>query len=135
MSLSTIPESHIDLLQDGVRAYAYLATVMGDGTPQVTPVWFNTNEDFILINSAKGRVKDRNMRHRSFIAVAIQDPNNPFRYLQVRGRIVEITEQGARQHINILAEKYTGKAEYTLNDPEEIRVIYMLRPVNAQVMG
>ena len=135
MSLSMIPESHIDLLQEKVLAYAYLATVMGDGTPQVTPVWFNTNEDFILINSAKGRVKDRNMRHRSFIAVAIQDPNNPFRYMQVRGRIVEITEQGARQHINILAEKYTGKAEYTLNDPNEIRVIYLLRPVKVQVMG
>ena len=135
MSLSMIPESHIDLLQDEVLAYAYLATVMGDGTPQVTPVWFNTNEDLILINSAKGRVKDRNMRHRSFIAVAIQDPNNPFRYMQVRGQIVEITEQGARQHINILAEKYTGKAEYTLNDPNEIRVIYLLRPVKVQVMG
>ena len=135
MSIKLIPESHSDLLRNEVRAYAYLATIMGDGTPQVTPVWFNTNEDFILINSVKGRVKDRNMRQRSFIAVVIQDPNNPFRYLQVRGRIVEITEQGARQHINILAEKYTGKAEYTLNDPNEVRVIYMLRPEKAQVMG
>jgi PPOX class probable F420-dependent enzyme len=135
MSLTLIPESHIDLLQDEVRAYAYLATVMGDGTPQVTPVWFNTNEDFILINSAKGRVKDRNMRQRSSIAVVIQDPNNPFRYMQVRGRIVEITEKGARLHINTLSEKYTGNAEYTLNDPNEVRVIYMLRPEKAQVMG
>lgn len=135
MSLSMIPESHIDLLQDEVRAYAYLSTVMGDGTPQVTPVWFNTNEDLILINSAKGRVKDRNMRQRSFIAVVIQDPNNPFRYMQVRGRIVEITEKGARQHINTLSEKYTGKAEYTLNDPNEVRVIYMLRAEKVQVMG
>ena len=135
MSIKLIPESHSDLLRNEVRAYAYLATIKGDGTPQVTPVWFNTNEDFILINSAKGRVKDRNMRQRSFIAVVIQDPNNPFRYLQVRGRIVEITEQGARQHINILAGKYTGKAEYKLNDPNEVRVIYMLRPEKAQVMG
>ena len=135
MSIKLIPESHSDLLRNEVRAYAYRATIMGDGTPQVTPVWFNTNEDFILINSAKGRVKDRNMRQRSFIAVVIQDPNNPFRYLQVRGRIVEITEQGARQHINILAGKYTGKAEYKLNDPNEVRVIYMLRPEKAQVMG
>jgi PPOX class probable F420-dependent enzyme len=135
MSIKLIPESHSDLLRNEVRAYAYLATIMGDGTPQVTPVWFNTNEDFILINSVKGRVKDRNMRQRSFIAVVIQDPNNPFRYLQVRGRIVEITEQGARQHINILAGKYTGKAEYKLNDPNEVRVIYMLRPEKAQVMG
>ncbi len=135
MSIKLIPESHSDLLRNEVRAYAYLATIMGDGTPQVTPVWFNTNEDFILINSVKGRVKDRNMRQRSFIAVVIQDPNNPFRYMQVRGRIVEITEQGARQHINILAEKYTGKAEYKLNDPNEVRVIYMLRPEKAQVMG
>jgi len=135
MSIKLIPESHSDLLRNEVRAYAYLATIMGDGTPQVTPGWFNTNEDFILINSVKGRVKDRNMRQRSFIAVVIQDPNNPFRYLQVRGRIVEITEQGARQHINILAGKYTGKAEYKLNDPNEVRVIYILRPEKAQVMG
>ena len=80
MSLTLIPESHIDLLQDEVRAYAYLSTVMGDGTPQVTPVWFNTNEDLILINSAKGRVKDRNMRQRSFIAVVFQDPKTHFEY-------------------------------------------------------
>lgn len=75
------------------------------------------------------------MRQRSSIAVVIQDPNNPFRYMQVRGRIVEITEKGARLHINTLSEKYTGNAEYTLNDPNEVRVIYMLRPEKAQVMG
>ena len=135
MSLTLIPESHADLLQDDVRAYVYLATVMGDGTPQVTPVWFNTNEDFILINSAKGRVKDRNMRQRSNVALAIQDPQNPYRYVQVRGQIVEITEDGARQHIDTLAGKYTGKSEYTLNDPNEVRVTYVLRPEKVQVMG
>ena len=94
MSLTLIPETHIDLLKDDVRAYAYLATVMEDGTPQVTPIWFNINQDGILINSVKGRVKDRNMRARSRVAMVIQDPQNPERYIQVRGSIVGITEEG-----------------------------------------
>jgi PPOX class probable F420-dependent enzyme len=135
MSLTKIPESHADLLQDDVQAYAYLATIMKDNSPQLTPVWFNTSEEFILLNSAKGRVKDRNMRRRSHISLVIQDPQNPFRYIQVRGQIVEITEEGAREHIDILAGKYTGKAKYSLNDPNEIRVKYKLRPDRVQVLG
>ena len=130
-----IPESHLDLIQDEPPAYAYLATIMQDGTPQVTPIWFNTDGEHILINSAKGRVKDKNMRSRPMIAMVIHDPEEPNRYLQLRGRIVEISEEGARQHIDDLALKYTGKAGFTLEDPNQVRLIYRFLPEKVQVTG
>jgi hypothetical protein len=73
----TIPENYKDLLTDEKKAYLYLATVMKDGAPQVTPVWFNTDGEYILINSAAGRIKDKNMRARPNIAICITDPANP----------------------------------------------------------
>jgi PPOX class probable F420-dependent enzyme len=116
----------LDLLDDQTRAFAFLGTIMPDGSPQVTPVWFNTDGDEFLINSAKGRVKDQNMRARPDVALAIMDLDDPYRYLQVRGTVVEITEEGALEHINILSGKYFGRP-FSL--PEgEIRVIYKIRP-------
>lgn len=135
MTVKNIPESHLDLISAEVRSYAYLATSMPDGSPQITPVWFNTDGENILLNSVKGRVKDRNMRARPQIAVAIHLQGQPYRYLQLRGKIVEITEDGARQHINTLSQKYRGNPDYKLNDPNEIRVIYKLLPESIQVMG
>lgn len=128
-----IPESHLDLIRDETPAYAFLATLMHDGTPQLTPVWFNTDNEYILINSAKGRVKDKNMRSRPQVALVIQDPRDPYRYIQLRGKITGISVEGARQHINDLALKYTGKAEFTLKDPNEVRLIYKLFPEKVQV--
>jgi PPOX class probable F420-dependent enzyme len=101
---------------------------MADGSPQVTPVWFNTAGAFILINSAKGRVKDKNMRNRPLVALCIQDPTDPYRYLQVRGRVVEITEEGADAHIDALAGKYTGNFKYQHQQPGVKRVIYKISP-------
>jgi len=120
-----VPSSHIDLLGDETRAYAYLATVMKDNTPQVTPVWFNTDGEYILINSARGRVKDKNMRTRPSVALAIQDPKNPYRYLQIRGQVISFTTEGGREHINKLSLKYKGNPKY--DGPEdEIRVTYKI---------
>ena len=104
--MKNIPKNFQDLFADETRAFLFLATTMDDGSPQVTPVWFNTDGQYLLINSAKGRIKDRNMRNRPRIAVAIMDPKDPYRYIQLRGKVVEITEEGARQHINTLAKKY-----------------------------
>ncbi len=104
-----IPASHLDLLQDETRAIATLATILPDGSPQVTPVWFNMEGGDLWINSAKGRVKDRNMRARPQVALCILDPQNPYRYLQIRGRVVEITEEGAVAHIHRLSHKYMGR--------------------------
>lgn len=130
-----IPESFADLLLDETRAFAYLATTMPDGTPQVTPIWFNTEPGLILINSAEGRVKDKNMRANPYIALAISDPKNPYRYIQIRGRVIEITKQGARQHIDQLSLKYTGRDRYTVASPDEQRVTYKIKPEKVNTMG
>lgn len=134
MSVKNIPESHTDLVSDGVLSYAYLATIMPDGTPQLTPVWFNTDGENLLINSARGRVKDRNMRARPDVAVVVHLQEQPYRYIQFRCKVVEVTEEGARQHINDLSGKYTGNYEYELNDPDEVRVMFRLLPEHIQVM-
>jgi len=123
--MKSIPEKYHDLLKDETKAFLFLATSMKDGSPQVTPIWFNHDEEHILINSAKGRIKDRNMRARPQVAFVIQDPADPYRYLQVRGRVVEIVEEGALEHIISLAKKYTGKP-WRGNGPDEVRVIYKI---------
>src|SRR5512142_155606 len=94
-----VPESHRDLLSDEVPALAYLATLMPDGTPQLTPLWFDVDGDRLRVNSARGRVKDRNMRARPAVALLIQDPRSGDRYIQVRGHVVEVKEDGALEHI------------------------------------
>lgn len=133
--MDKFPESHQDLLADETRAFGYLATIMADGTPQLTPVWFNVEEEYILLNSAKGRIKDQNMQARPQIALVIHDQRIPLRYAQVRGKIVEITGEGARQHINDLSLKYTGNPIFTLKNPNEVRLIYKLLPERVQVSG
>jgi PPOX class probable F420-dependent enzyme len=104
--MKIIPISHRDLLEDVTKAYLFPATIMPDGTPQVTPTWFSTEGEHILINSAKGRVEDKNMHARPQVAMVIQNPTTPYQYLQIRGRVVQITEKGADEHINALSLKY-----------------------------
>jgi PPOX class probable F420-dependent enzyme len=124
--MKTIPNSHLDLLKDEKKAFVYLATLMADGAPQVTPIWFNTDGEHILINSAEGRVKDRNMRARPQVALCIADPGNPYRYLQIRGRVIEFTLEGADAHIDTLQFKYTGDRQYKNRQPGQTRVIYKI---------
>ena len=133
--MKLVPEKYLDLLSTETRAFAYLSTIMPDGSPQVTPIWFDIQDGCILFNSAEGRVKDRNIRARTSVALAIADPNNPYRYLQVRGRVVEITSQGAQDHINRLSWKYTGREFYSSGAPAEKRVIYKLLPEHVNGMG
>lgn len=133
--MSILPDSFKDLLEDGTRAFVYLATLMSDGSPQVTPVWFNTDGTHILINSATGRAKDRNMRARPQVALVIADPKNPYRYIQIRGRVVEITRAGADAHIDTLAGKYTGTPIYGSRRPGEERITYKILPNQVSTMG
>ncbi|MCU0487078.1 MAG: PPOX class F420-dependent oxidoreductase, partial [Anaerolineales bacterium] len=128
-------DTHLDLLADETRSFAFLATTMDDGSPQVTPIWFNTDGDDILINSAQGRVKDRNMRARPQIALAIVDPKNPYRYMQIRGRVVEMNTENGWAHIDTLAKKYTGSDHFTPNSNDEIRVVYRVRLERVHVTG
>jgi PPOX class probable F420-dependent enzyme len=129
--MATIPESHKFLLTDEARTYAFLATSMKDNTPQVTPVWFNWDGTYILINTAKGRVKDRNMRSNPAVAIAIQDPRDPERYIQIRGKVVDISENKSDEHANFLSMKY-NKAPWK-KVPGQIRVIYRILPEHVSV--
>ena len=130
---ATIPEPFKELFNK--VAFANLGTVMPDGSPQVTPVWCNFDGTNIWINSAKGRVKDKNMRRNKKVALSIQDPDNAYRHLSLQGEVVEITEQGADDHIDKLAKKYLGKDKYPFRGPWEVRVIYKIRPENVTTMG
>ena len=131
--MATIPEQFKDLFQK--VAFANLATLMPDGRPQVTPVWFDLDGSNIRINTAKGRVKDRNMRRNKNVALAISDPDNPYRHLAIQGEVMDITEQGADAHIDALAKKYLGKGKYPFRQPGEVRVIYKIRPDRVAQMG
>ena len=130
---ATIPENFRDLLTK--KAFASLATVMADGSPQVTPVWFDSDGNHLRVNSAKGRVKDRNMRRNGRVALVILDPENPYRHMAIRGRVEEITESGADAHIDSLAKKYLGQDRYPYRQPGEVRVIYKIAPERVWGMG
>jgi PPOX class probable F420-dependent enzyme len=128
-----IPEKYLDLFQK--RAFANLATLMPDGTPQVTPVWVDFDGTHILVNSARGRQKDKNMERNPTVALSILDPDNPYRYLEVRGRVDEITQEGAEEHIDKMAKKYIGEDRYPWRQPGEARVLYKIRPQRTSHMG
>ena len=128
-----IPEKYADLFQK--KAFANLATVMPDGTPQVTPVWVDFDGTHLIVNSARGRRKDKNMSQNSSVALSIMDPDNPYRYLEVRGRVAEITEAGADQHIDTMAKKYMGVDKYPYRQPGEVRVMYKIEPMRTSQMG
>ena len=132
--MAAIPDQYLDLLQQKTT-FANLATTMPDGSPQVTPVWFDYKAGIIRVNTAKGRVKARNMQTGVPVALAIMDPDNPYRYLQVRGKVGRVTEAGADQHIDSLAKKYLGKDKYPFAQPGEVRVMYEIEPASASGMG
>jgi len=126
--MNAIPETHRDLLTDEKKAFAYLATVMKDSSPQVTPVWFDTDGKYILVNSAVGRLKDKNIRARPQVTLCIADPADPYRYLQIRGKVIEVTLAGAEEHIDRLAFKYKGVPKYPYRKADERRVTYKILP-------
>jgi PPOX class probable F420-dependent enzyme len=128
--MATIPEKYRDLFEK--KAFAHLATLFADGSPQVTPVWVDYDGTHVRFNTAKGRVKAKNIARDPRVALAIQDPDNPYRYLQVRGRVVEMTEEGADQHIDALARRYLGQDRYPWRQPGEVRVMVKIRPERVQ---
>ena len=132
--MAAIPERYLDLVEKK-KAFANLATVMPDGSPQVTPVWVDYKGGLVRVNTAKGRVKARNMKEGSRVALAILDPDNPYRHLQIRGRVKRVTEQGADAHIDALAKKYLGQDKYPHRQPGEVRLMYEIEPLATSVMG
>jgi PPOX class probable F420-dependent enzyme len=125
-----LPEDKRDLLDRPI--VVTLATVMSDYSPQATPVWFSYDGTHIWINTARGRQKDRNMLERPTVSILSVDPDNPYRYLEVRGVVDEVTEDGAVDHINFLSGRYTGNTDYYGDNPQrrqsETRVIFKIKP-------
>jgi PPOX class probable F420-dependent enzyme len=128
-----IPEKFRDLFNK--KAFASLTTLMPDGSPQTTPVWVDSDGRHVIFNSAKGRQKDRNVRRDPRVALAIIDPDDPYRYLEIRGKVEEITEQGADAHIDKMAKKYLDKDKYPFRQPGEVRVMYKIRPEHTTTNG
>jgi PPOX class probable F420-dependent enzyme len=128
-----IPEDYRDLLEKPV--VVSLASLMPDGQPQVNPVWCSFDGDHVFVNSAKGRQKDRNMRARDQVTLLAMDPANPYRYVEVRGKVVNITEDGADDHIDDLAEAYLNQRPYPFRQEGEVRVIYQIEPVRVHTYG
>lgn len=131
--MAAIPDGFLDLFGTK-KAFAHLATIMPDGSPQVTPVWFDYVGGKIRVNTAKGRVKARNMAEGARVALSILDPDNAYRYVQVRGTVTRVTEDGAVAHIDGLAKKYMGKDVYPYHRPQDVRVLYEIEPGSVQTM-
>ena len=128
-----IPDTFRDFFTRPVLAH--LATLMPDGTPQVTPVWIDYDGKHVIVNTAEGRVKDRNLKRDGRVAIAIMDPDNPYRYLGVEGKVAEVTKNGADAHIDKMAKKYLGMDKYPNRKPGEVRVIFKIEPERAHTMG
>jgi PPOX class probable F420-dependent enzyme len=133
MAAKVIPESHVDLFTK--KAFAHLVTLMPSGQPQVTPVWVDFDGHHVLINTAEGRQKDKNLQRDPRVAFSMLDPENPYRYLEVRGRVAERSHKGADQHIDAMAKKYLGKDKYPFRQPSEVRVIYKIEPEHVTTMA
>jgi PPOX class probable F420-dependent enzyme len=134
-----IPQSHRDLLEKPV--YAVLTTLMPDGQPQSTVVWCDLDGDTVRVNTARGRQKERNMAARPKVSIITIDPNNPFRWIEVRGDVVEITEEGGEAHIDQLAQQYVGVQNYygdfapAEQRDQETRVICKIKPTRVVAFG
>jgi PPOX class probable F420-dependent enzyme len=129
-----MPESYRDLLRDDVKAFAFLATTMPDRSPQVTPLWFDVEGETLCVNTARGRTKDRNIAARPKVALAIIDPSNPYRYVQIRGTVLETREQGAADHIRRLSHKYRGTPDFAI-PTGQVRVTLRIRPDRVSAQG
>ena len=128
-----IPEGYRDLL--GTTALIHVATLGPDGEPQSNPVWFDWDGEHIKFSQTKTRQKYKNVGRDPRIAVSIVDPENPYRYLEVRGEITEIEEDPNLDFINAMAKKYLGMDEYPYHQPGDERVILYLKPEHTTQMG
>lgn len=122
-----MPPEVLPLLSRDSRSIAYLALTLSDGTPQVTPIWFDWDGEHIIINTARGRVKDKVLHKHPVVAFAIPVPDDPYRYIQIRGKVVDETEEGAYEMICALNEKYHGSYEFPKR-PGQVRVTYKISP-------
>jgi PPOX class probable F420-dependent enzyme len=133
--MTAIPEIFLDLLQDEKKAFAHLATIMPDGSPQNTPVWFDYMDGKVRVNSARGRTKVRNMREGAKVALSIMDPDNSDRYVQLRGTVTRVSQDAtAAAHIDSLAYKYLGVDKNPYAKAGDVRVMFEITPYSVEGM-
>lgn len=126
--MSKLTESAKKLLEG--KNFVYIATVNPDGTPQVTPTWVDTDGNYVLINTAVGRVKHRNVKKNPHVALAITDQANPYNLIIIRGKVVDqVTGKPAEDHIDKMAKKYQGLDKYPHRRPGEKRVLFKIEPI------
>ena len=124
--MTQVPEAWKAVLEKPV--FVHVTTLMPDGSPHASPVWVDLDGDTIVLNSAQGRVKDKNIRRDPRVAISVTDPDNPYKALMLRGKVTQITQEGADAHIDKMAKKYLGKDKYPFRKPGEVRVIYRVEP-------
>ncbi len=128
-----IPDSHQRLLSEPV--IAYLSTIMPDGRPQVNPVWCDYDGTYVRVNAADDRQKTRNMQRRKFATVLLMDQAGPYFWMEIRGRVINMTTAGAMDHMHVMAKKYTGRDQYTPVREEEVRVMFTIEPERVVTFG
>lgn len=131
--MSAIPESHKDILEN--KGFAHLASLGPDGEPQSHPVWFAWDGSTIQVSTTKDRQKYRNVTNDSRVSVSILDPENPYRYLELRGQVTKVDDDADYSFINSLAKKYMDKDEYPFHQPGDERVIIHIAPEHSATMG
>lgn len=124
--MAEIPEEAVPLLEG--RHLAHVGTINADGSPQVTPVWVDHDGDTVLINTARGRVKEKNLLRDPRVSISIVDSGNPYQPLTIKGRAVELTEEGADAHIDLMAKRYLDEDVYPFRGPGEVRVLVRIEP-------
>jgi len=133
MATVTLPDNLLALLRR--PSPCYIATTMADGSPQLTQTWVDTDGEHVLINSVQGYVKLKNIERDPRVAVAIADPDNPSRYFQVCGRVVDVTTAGGVEHIEMLAQRYLGTPYPWYGGRDQVRVIIAIAAENVSGMG
>ncbi len=131
--MADIPAEAQHLL--GGKNFAHVATVMEDGSPQVSPVWVDSEDGMVVFNTAEGRLKPKNLRRDPRVAISITNPENPYESLMIRGKAVELSHEGADAHIDALAKRYMGVDEYPMRMPGEERVIVKVEPERVHYMN
>jgi PPOX class probable F420-dependent enzyme len=129
----TLTEKHKKLITD--KNFGHIATLNQDGSPQVTPVWIELDGNHLVVNSEQKRKKVRNLKRDPRVSVSIQNAENPYQYIEIRGRAVEITDKGGFEGIDRLSAKYTGQEKYPGNAPGDVRIVIRIEPEHISGMG
>jgi PPOX class probable F420-dependent enzyme len=133
--MSTVPEKYADLLDWDTKAYANIATIGPDGQPQNNPVWFDVQDGKILFSQTTTRQKLKNVKRDPRIAISIMDPGNPYRYLEIRGKVVKVEPDPDKAFIDRMAQKYLGEQNYPWSKPGDERVVVVVEPMHTTSMG